>query len=248
MPNFSASTFGVISRIATTPLAASHALRPARDGVHIDAIAVHYDQRAFLEPLPDALAGRLAGPPSYFSRIADGPDYPMAHARRLTDAMSRFPSSSRCSTRPPSIAAALTALAPFRARGAEVIVVDGGSRDRTVELAAPLADRVIAAPRGRAAQMNAGAAVARGDVLLFLHADTTLPPDADRLVLDGLRAIRRGWGRFDVRIEGRSPLLPAGRRPHELALARHRHRHRRPGDVRHARRRSTRPAAFPRLR
>ncbi len=105
------------------------------------------------------------------------------------------------------IAVALTALAPFRARGAEVIVVDGGSRDGTAELARPLADRTIAAPRGRAAQMNAGAAIAHGDVLLFLHADTVLPPHADALVLDGLSSAERVWGRFDVRIEGRNPLF-----------------------------------------
>jgi rSAM/selenodomain-associated transferase 2 len=107
----------------------------------------------------------------------------------------------------PGIAQALTALAAFRQRGAEVIVVDGGSRDGTMERARPLADRVIVAPRGRGAQMNAGAAVAQGEVLLFLHADTTLPPDADRLLLDGLRDAAWQWGRFDVRIEGKSPLL-----------------------------------------
>jgi rSAM/selenodomain-associated transferase 2 len=106
------------------------------------------------------------------------------------------------------IAAAVAALAPFRARGAELIVVDGGSRDRTADLARPLADQVIAAPRGRGAQMNAGAAAAGGDVFLFLHADTRLPPDADRMVLDGLNASSWQWGRFDVRIAGRSPLLP----------------------------------------
>jgi rSAM/selenodomain-associated transferase 2 len=89
-----------------------------------------------------------------------------------------------------------------------VIVVDGGSRDHTVELARPFADRVIAAPQGRGAQMNAGAAIAKGEVLLFLHADTLLPPQADRLVLDGLRGSLWQWGRFDVQIEGRSPLLP----------------------------------------
>src|SRR5213593_4040540 len=71
------------------------------------------------------------------------------------------------------------ALAELRrlAPGAEVIVADGGSADGTPALAAPYA-RVIAARRGRARQMNAGAAQARGDVLLFLHADTRLPPDA----------------------------------------------------------------------
>jgi rSAM/selenodomain-associated transferase 2 len=105
------------------------------------------------------------------------------------------------------IGAALAALAPFRARGAEVIVADGGSRDRTVKIAGPLADRVIAAPRGRGAQMNQGAAAAQGDVLLFLHADTMLPPQADVLILNGLQDATRQWGRFDVRIEGRSPLL-----------------------------------------
>lgn len=59
----------------------------------------------------------------------------------------------------------------------EIIVVDGGSQDATTALAAPYA-RVIASPPGRARQMNAGAAHATGEVLLFLHADTTLPPDA----------------------------------------------------------------------
>lgn len=104
------------------------------------------------------------------------------------------------------IAGALAALAP-RARSAEVIVVDGGSGDNTLAQAAPLADRVLRAARGRAAQMNAGAALARGDVLLFLHADCRLPADADRLIADGLRASGRQWGRFDVRLAGRSRLL-----------------------------------------
>lgn len=100
---------------------------------------------------------------------------------------------------------ALEALAPQRANGHEVIVADGGSNDGTRELAAALADRVIAAPRGRARQMNAGAAVAAGDALLFLHADTRLPPRADAAVIQALQ--ERAWGRFDVRIDGRSPLL-----------------------------------------
>lgn len=101
-----------------------------------------------------------------------------------------------------AIAAALTALAPYRQRGVEVIVVDGSSRDGTAALAAPLSDRVLKTPRGRSLQMNAGAAAAHGEVLLFLHADTQLPDHADNLVLEGLARTRRNWGRFDVRIEG----------------------------------------------
>lgn len=96
------------------------------------------------------------------------------------------------------IEAALAALAPFRAHGVEVIVVDGGSSDGTVELARALANQVFPAPRGRASQMNAGAAAAHGDVLLFLHADTRLPENAAAFVLDGLARSGRCWGRFDV--------------------------------------------------
>lgn len=102
---------------------------------------------------------------------------------------------------------ALVALAPARARSHEVIVVDGGSTDGTPELAHPHADRVLAAPRGRASQMNAGAAAATGEVLLFLHADTTLPADAGRLIVERLADAGRAWGRFDVRIAGAHPML-----------------------------------------
>jgi rSAM/selenodomain-associated transferase 2 len=105
------------------------------------------------------------------------------------------------------IGAVLEALAPLRARGVQIIVADGGSRDRTAAIAGPLADRVIAAPRGRGVQINAGADVATGEVLLFLHADTALPADADVLVLARLHRSGRSWGRFDVRIEGKSILL-----------------------------------------
>jgi len=105
----------------------------------------------------------------------------------------------------PGIAAALEALAPLRARGHEVIVVDGGSEDASAALAAPRCDRLLAAPRGRALQMNAGARVAAADALVFLHADTRLPPRADELILLALQD--RVWGRFDVTIEGRHPAL-----------------------------------------
>ena len=108
----------------------------------------------------------------------------------------------------PCIEATLQRLQPLRERGALVVVADGGSRDATAALATPLADRVLAAPRGRARQMNAGAAACTdADVLLFLHADTRLPDAADALVLDALRH-GASWGRFDVRIEGRSRWLP----------------------------------------
>ena len=100
------------------------------------------------------------------------------------------------------IAAALRRLTPYRARGVEVIVADGGSGDSTPALARPLADQVISAPRGRASQMNAGAAAAKGDVLVFLHADTQLPEGADRLLRDGLARSGHAWGRFDIRIDG----------------------------------------------
>lgn len=104
------------------------------------------------------------------------------------------------------IESALTALSSYRARGAELIVVDGGSRDTTAALAQPLADRVAIAARGRARQMNAGAARARGNILLFLHADTKLPDNADTLVREGLARSGRIWGRFDVQIND-GPLL-----------------------------------------
>ena len=104
------------------------------------------------------------------------------------------------------IEATLRALAPLRGRGTEVIVADGGSRDTTADLARPLADQVLAAPRGRARQMNAGAAAARADVLLFLHADTQLPDGADHLVRRALVAGAE-WGRFDVRISGKPFML-----------------------------------------
>ncbi len=104
------------------------------------------------------------------------------------------------------IAGALAVLAPLRAQGVQIIVVDGGSTDGTLSLCEGAADAVLTTPRGRARQMNAGAQAATGDALLFLHADTTLPPDA--LALVGQALAQHEWGRFDVRIDGRSRVLP----------------------------------------
>lgn len=100
------------------------------------------------------------------------------------------------------IAAALAPLQRLRQAGVEVLVVDGGSRDATLEVATPLADLVLVAPRGRGSQMNAGAARARGATLLFLHADTRLPAGAVDTVAAAIAA-GACWGRFDVAIEGR---------------------------------------------
>ncbi len=99
-----------------------------------------------------------------------------------------------------AITTTLQALQPLRARGHEVIVVDGGSDDPTADLSRPLADRVILARAGRATQMRAGAAVAAGSVLWFLHADTLAPQDADRLIMAALQHRQSGWGRFDVQL------------------------------------------------
>jgi rSAM/selenodomain-associated transferase 2 len=99
-----------------------------------------------------------------------------------------------------AITATLQALQPLRARGHEVIVVDGGSSDQTLALSRPLADHVIQGRAGRATQMRAGATIATGSVLWFLHADTVAPQDADRLILQALQQHRKCWGRFDVRL------------------------------------------------
>ena len=113
-----------------------------------------------------------------------------------------------CLNEAATIRAALTRLHCFRARGAEVIVVDGGSDDGTPELAREYCDAVLQSPRGRAKQMNVGALRATGDLLLFLHADTRLPDDADVVVRSALERPHHRWGRFNVGIEGRHWLLP----------------------------------------
>jgi rSAM/selenodomain-associated transferase 2 len=96
----------------------------------------------------------------------------------------------------PSLAETLTVAR--RHGAADIVVVDGGSRDATRDVAAPLADAVVVAARGRAAQMNAGAAAARGDVLLFLHADTRLPGGFADAVAQALAAPDAVAGFFAV--------------------------------------------------
>lgn len=82
---------------------------------------------------------------------------------------------------------------------AEIVVVDGGSRDGSVEIAARAPGvQLVSSDRGRARQMNAGAAAATGEGLLFLHADTRLPPGAAEAVLEALADPSVAYGRFDV--------------------------------------------------
>ena len=98
------------------------------------------------------------------------------------------------------IAAQLQRLQAYRRRGHELIVVDGGSTDDTVQLTAGLVDSCESGESGRSRQMNQGAASAEADVLLFLHADTELPEDADQLIIEALAAQSSRWGWFDVRL------------------------------------------------
>ena len=97
-------------------------------------------------------------------------------------------------------------LMPYARQGVEVILVDGSSDDGTPELVERLGFRLVPSPRGRALQMNAGAAAASSDVLLFLHADTRLPPGAFECLQSRVTQAH-DWGRFDVRIEGRPAML-----------------------------------------
>ena len=109
----------------------------------------------------------------------------------------------------PRLPALLAHLAPLRDR-AEVIVVDGGSADGSGEAARALGwPRLVEAPRGRGRQMNAGAAAAGGEVLLFLHADARLPAGALEDIRAALADARVVGGRFDVRLDGPRPIYRA---------------------------------------
>lgn len=104
-----------------------------------------------------------------------------------------------------TITPCLRALQHYRQQ-CELIVVDGGSQDGTVALVSPYVDRLLVTAAGRAKQMNAGAQQARGDALLFLHADTVLPDNALDLIQHALTPSHQ-WGRFNIRLEGAHPFL-----------------------------------------
>ncbi len=97
-------------------------------------------------------------------------------------------------------------LAPLRAAGHELILVDGGSRELAHDRLRPWVDRLLVCQPGRARQMNQGAQVARGDTFWFLHADTQVQAGMVEAIADALDG-GPGWGRFDVRLNGRHPLL-----------------------------------------
>lgn len=98
-------------------------------------------------------------------------------------------------------------IAPLRACGTEIIIVDGGSADESPALVRRASITLIDSAPGRARQMNAGAAAAHGETLLFLHADTILPPFADQTVCAALGSGKHQWGRFDVSIDGHHWML-----------------------------------------
>ncbi|WP_339462162.1 TIGR04283 family arsenosugar biosynthesis glycosyltransferase [Pseudomonas sp. EA_105y_Pfl2_R69] len=100
----------------------------------------------------------------------------------------------------------LADLAALREAGAELLLVDGGSSDASLELAAGHVDQLLSCAAGRSRQMNAGAAAAAGDYLWFVHADTRVSPEAIRHLLDVLIE-RPLWGRFDVRLSARGPMF-----------------------------------------
>jgi len=109
----------------------------------------------------------------------------------------------------PALPDLLEHLRPLRRSGVEVILVDGGSEDGSAAIASRAGFEVVHAERGRARQMNAGAAAASGDVLLFLHADTRLPDGAIQLINAALADGRHVWGRFDVAFDLRSLTMDA---------------------------------------
>ena len=101
----------------------------------------------------------------------------------------------------------LQQLQPYRAQGHEVIVVDGGSCDKTVSVSKSLADKVIQSVPGRATQMNHGAAQASNDILWFLHADTTLHQEAIKKIQFYLIDKDKDWGHFNIKLSGENILF-----------------------------------------
>jgi rSAM/selenodomain-associated transferase 2 len=101
----------------------------------------------------------------------------------------------------------LAHLLAYKQVGCDIILVDGGSSDRSAEQAELQGFRVLRSKKGRAIQMNTGANLASTDILLFLHADTRLPKNADQIIKQALEDRRFLWGRFNVEISGQALML-----------------------------------------
>lgn len=112
-----------------------------------------------------------------------------------------------CLNEAESLPRLLAQLAAARERGAEVVVVDGGSSDGTARIAEEAGVQVIWSPEGRARQLQAGVDASRGEALWLLHGDSDVDPMSDQHVVWALSNTLRPWGRFSVRINGRHPLL-----------------------------------------
>ncbi len=105
----------------------------------------------------------------------------------------------------------LPALQSFREKGHEIILVDGGSHDKTLAVSRPFVDRLMQTVKGRAHQMNEGAGLAKHDLLLFIHADTILPGDADNILISAKETFMSlqpnsaelVWGRFNIRLDNK---------------------------------------------
>jgi len=101
----------------------------------------------------------------------------------------------------------LQKLQAVRVQGHEIIMIDGGSKDESQYLAKSQVDHLLISKRGRALQMNKGAEVASGDVLLFLHVDTVLPDDGIAAIINRINPGQEAWGRFDVCLSGNRKLF-----------------------------------------
>lgn len=106
-----------------------------------------------------------------------------------------------------SIKRLLQQLQLYREQGYEVVVVDGGSEDKTIAISKLLADKVIQSEPGRAVQMNTGATHARGDILWFLHADTLIPDKTVEKIQYQLNENNKDWGRFNIKLSGKKILF-----------------------------------------
>jgi rSAM/selenodomain-associated transferase 2 len=96
----------------------------------------------------------------------------------------------------------LTCLDQLEKHTIEIILVDGGSQDNTLEISRPYVDTILTSGKGRARQMNLGAKHASGHILWFLHADSLIPDNADQLIINNLQQTHYAWGRFNIQLSG----------------------------------------------